>query len=437
MQNNITGAPAAALAGGTSFRRSTRGYAWALVGMLWVISFLNYADRSVLSAVMPQIRTDFGLTPPQLALLSSSFLWVYAIAASLAGYLGDRFSRKRVILAGLVTWSLLTFMTPLAGSFVIFVLLRALTGLGEASYYPAGTALISDYHGPDTRSRALAIHQTAVFAGGGIGTLIAAALADRYQWRLPFYAYGAIGLVAAVVVASMMRDTPPAVKKQASTEQGTFGFVLRRRSALMLYAVFFFATSVSAGVTIWAPTFFHDTMNFSLTQATFYGAVTINIAGFCAVLCGGTLADWAAARFKVGRFYVLAGGLSLAAVFLLPFGLLRDANLLGLCLLLAGFSKGLFDGCIYAAMHDVVPPFARATAVGMMTTLGFLGAGLSPLVIAWLGEAVGLGAAISLMALLYLVSVMLLLLSRRVAIADMADSERRTAAAAALPEGAL
>ena len=427
-----------AIAPSAGSRASTGGasrYAWALVAMLWVISFLNYADRSVLSAVMPQIRSDFNLSPPQLALLSSSFLWVYAIAASFAGYLGDRFSRKRVILAGLVTWSLLTFLTPLAATFGIFVMLRALTGLGEASYYPAGTALISDYHGPATRSRALAIHQTAVFAGGGLGTLLAAALADHFQWRLPFYAYGAIGIVAAVVVAVMMRDTPPAVKKQAATEQGTFGFVLRRRSALMLYAVFFFATSVSAGVTIWAPTFFHDTMNFSLTQATFYGAVTINLAGFCAVLCGGTLADWAAARFRVGRFYVLAGGLLLAAFFLLPFGLLRDANLLGLCLLLAGFSKGLFDGCIYAAMHDVVPPFARATAVGMMTTLGFLGAGLSPLVIAWLGEFFGLGAAISLMALLYLAGVMLLLLSQRVAIADMADSERRMAAAA-LPEGA-
>jgi hypothetical protein len=72
----------------------------------------------------------------------------------------------------------------------------------------------------------------------------------------------------------------------------------------------------------------------------------------------------------------------------------------------------------------------------MMTTLGFVGAGLSPLVIAWLGEAFGLGAANSLMALLYLIGVILLLLSRRMAIADLEDSERRIAAAAALPEGA-
>jgi MFS family permease len=427
VQDKIS-APPKPLAGSTPF------YAWVLVGILWVISFFNYADRSVLSAVMPQVRTDFHLTPPQLGLLSSSFLWVYAFAASLAGYLGDRFSRKRVILAGLVAWSTVTFLTPLSGSFLIFVLLRAATGLGEASYYPAGTALISDYHSPATRSRALSIHQTAVFAGGGIGTLFAAALADRYQWRLPFYLYGAMGLVLALVVAAVMRDTPRVVRQQAATEPGTFGFVLRRRSAIMLYAVFFFATSVSSGVTIWAPTYFHDTLNFSLTQATFYGAVTINIAGFIAVLCSGVLADWAAARFRVGRFYVLAGGMGLSGILLLPFGLLQDANLLGLCLLLSGFCKGLFDGSIYAAMHDVVPPFARATAVGMMTTLGFIGAGLSPLVIAWLGEAFSLGTAFSLMALLYIFGVLLVLLTRPGVVADMADVDRRIAATAAVGE---
>jgi MFS family permease len=172
-------------------------YPWILVAMLWAVSFCNYADRSVLSAVMPAIRTEFGLSLTELGLLSSAFLWVYAIAASPAGYIGDRFSRKKVIVTGLVTWSVVTFLSPLAGSFMVFLVLRALTGLGEASYYPTGTALISDYHGPETRSRALAIHQTAVFAGGGIGTLIAAALAQHYQWRMPFYVYGAIGVVLA------------------------------------------------------------------------------------------------------------------------------------------------------------------------------------------------------------------------------------------------
>ncbi|MBV8455619.1 MAG: MFS transporter, partial [Acetobacteraceae bacterium] len=412
---------------------ATPAYAWALVAMLWAVSFCNYADRSVLSAVMPQIRTEFGLSLPQLGLLSSAFLWVYAIAASPAGYIGDRFSRKKVIVAGLVAWSIVTFLSPLAGSFTLFLLLRALTGLGEASYYPTGTALISDYHGPETRSRALAIHQTAVFAGGGIGTIVAAALAQHYQWRMPFYVYGAIGVVLAFVLAALMRDTPPAVKRQAQ-KGGSFAVVLHHRSALMLFLVFFFATSVSYGVTIWAPTFFHNELHFNLTAAAFYGALTINLAGFIAVLCSGTIADWAAQRVRMGRFYVLSCGLFLATLFLLPFGLLRNPNLLGLCLLLSGFCKGLFDGSIYAAMHDVVPPAARASAVGLMTTVGFAGAGLSPLLIGKLGEIVGLGGAFSLIAVLYIAAVLLLLVSHRIVVADMDDTDRIMAEMGGLEE---
>ncbi len=408
-------------------------YPWVLVAMLWAVSFCNYADRGVLTAVMPNIRTEFNLSLTELGLLSSAFLWVYAIAASPAGYIGDRFSRKKVIIVGLVAWSVVTFLSPLAGTFLVFLVLRALTGLGEATYYPTGTALISDYHGPETRSRALAIHQTAVFAGGGIGTVIAAALAQHYQWRMPFYVYGAIGVLLALVLGALMRDTPPAVARQAR-EGGSFAFAMRRRSALMLFLVFFFATSVSYGITIWAPTFFHNELHFNLTEAAYYGALTINLAGFIAVLCSGTIADWAAQRVRMGRFYVLSGGLLLAFLFLLPFGFFRNPNLLGLCLLLSGFCKGLFDGSIYAAMHDVVPPTARASAVGLMTTVGFAGAGLSPLLIGRLGETVGLGAAFSLIAVLYIAAVVLLLLSRRIVIDDMDDTDRTVAAMGKLEE---
>jgi MFS family permease len=220
-----------------------------------------------------------------------------------------------------------------------------------------------------------------------------------------------------------MRDTPSAVKRQAH-EGGSFAFALRRRSALMLFLVFFFATSVSYGVTIWAPTFFHNELHFNLTAAAFYGALTINLSGFIAVLCSGAIADWAAQRVRMGRFYVLSCGLLLAFLFLLPFGLLRNPNLLGLCLLLSGFCKGLFDGSIYAAMHDVVPPAARASAVGLMTTVGFAGAGLSPLLIGALGETVGLGAAFSLVAVLYIAAVLLLVVSHSIVVADMDDTDR-------------
>jgi len=417
MPDGIASVPAGA-------RSTTDNYKWLLVGMLWLVSFFNYADRNALAAVLPQIRAEYGMTDTELGLLSSSFLWVYAIAASPAGWLGDRFSRKAVILAGLVAWSVVTFLTPFAGGLMSFVVLRALTGLGEASYYPAGTALIGDHHGPETRSRALAIHQTAVFAGGGIGSLIAAALAERFDWRVPYYAYGLLGVALAAVLFWSMRDGPRAERRPAAQTAGgrgadTLRVVLRSPSAVMLCAVFFCATFVTAGITAWAPTFFKDVLRMSLTGATVYGALTVNVAGFLAVLCSGALADWAVRRSRTARFSVLAAGLILAALALLPFGLFASAGLLGGLLLAAGFFKGLFDGSIYAAMHDVVPPEARATAVGLMTTIGFAGAGLAPLAIGAAAGPLGLGRALAATAVLYLVAAAVLLLFRRQVARDM------------------
>ncbi len=118
-------------------------YKWAIVLMLWVVSFFNYADRSAVTAIFPVLRTDLHFTDAELGLLGSSFLWVYAVSAPIVGFLGDRFSRKGVILGGLFFWSLVTFITPFAGTIGLFIFFRALTGLGEAAYYPAGTSLIN------------------------------------------------------------------------------------------------------------------------------------------------------------------------------------------------------------------------------------------------------------------------------------------------------
>lgn len=395
---------------------SLGNYKWQLVGLLWMVSFFNYADRNTLSAVMPYVKATYNLSNVELGLLSSSFLWVYALAASPAGWLGDKLGHKKVIVGGLLMWSTVTFLTPFAGGLMGFVILRALTGLGEACYYPSGTALIGANHGPETRARALSIHQTAVFAGGGLGAYIAAMLAEKFDWHVPFYVYGALGILLAFYIAKAMKETPRAPSKNNTLDidkKSTLKIVLGSPSAVMLCIVFFLATFVSAGITTWAPTFFNLELKLTLSQASAYGAATVSIAGFLAVLCSGFLADWAIKRSSNARFYVLACGLVLAFVSLLPFGQFRTPGILAVLLLVAGFFKGIFDGSIYAAMHDVVPPSARATAVGLMTTIGFAGAGLAPLVIGYAAEHIGgLGQAIAATAVLYLLAAITLIAFR-------------------------
>ena len=117
-------------------------------------------------------------------------------------------------------------------------------------------------------------------------------------------------------------------------------------------------------------------------------------------------------------------GLGLAAVLLLPLLGAKTATQIGMVLVATSIAKGLFDGCIYAAMQDVVPPHARATAVGMMTMIGFLGAGVTPILVAWIGGGFGMGAGIVAMAGFYVLAVLILFAARARARVDVAANSQ-------------
>ena len=86
-------------------------YKWAVVALLWLVCFFNYADRQAIYSVFPLLKTEMGLTDVQLGVVGASFMWVYAAAAPLAGIAGDRFARKTIVVSGLIFWSLVTVAT--------------------------------------------------------------------------------------------------------------------------------------------------------------------------------------------------------------------------------------------------------------------------------------------------------------------------------------
>ncbi|WP_425231054.1 MFS transporter [Sphingomonas sp.] len=391
-------------------RAPSSRYPWLLIGLLWVVAFLNAADRNILIAVLPQLKAQFGLTDTELALLGSLFFWVYAIGAFVAGRVGDSVRRTRVILLGLIFWSVATGASSLANGFAILLAMRGLVAVGESAYYPTATALIGDWHAPAMRSRALSIHQTAVFAGAGLGAVATGFIADRLSWHAPFVLFGGIGLLHALVLSRTLRDAPIRhTAADAGKPAEPIGIVLGIPPAVMLCFVFALGTGAATGVTFWAPFYVHKVLGMNLAGSALVGSATINIAGFLSVPLGGLLADTLAKRSAVGRFVTLAIGLGLAGLLLLPLLGARTAAQIGLVLVATSVAKGLFDGCIYAAMQDVVPPHARGTAVGMMTMIGFFGAGMAPLLVARIGDAAGMGAGIVAMAALYALGVVLLL----------------------------
>src|SRR6266542_6563067 len=114
--------------------RTTPSYKWRVVLMLWFVCFFNYADRQALSGVAPRLKEEFSFSNDDIGLIGSAFMWVYAAAAPLAGFIGDRFRRKDLILGGCLFWSSITVTTGWCGKLWQFVSVRALGGFGETFY---------------------------------------------------------------------------------------------------------------------------------------------------------------------------------------------------------------------------------------------------------------------------------------------------------------
>ena len=172
---------------GAAFPRPPTNYRWAVVGMLWFLCFFNYADRQAIFSIFPVLAKQYHFSKTELGWIGAAFTWVYAFAAPFAGHTGDRYPRKWVILGGLYIWSLVTGLTAQCTKVWHFVLVRGAEGLGETFYMPASMAMISDYHGPSTRSRAIGLHQTSIYAGTIGGSALAGWMALKYGWWTPFW----------------------------------------------------------------------------------------------------------------------------------------------------------------------------------------------------------------------------------------------------------
>ena len=192
-------------------------YPWIVVGLLWGVALLNYMDRQMLSTMRPSMQIDIKelQSATNFGYLMGIFLWVYGLMSPVSGIFADRFNRKRLIVGSLFVWSGVTFAMGFATTFEELYFLRAIMGISEALYIPAGLSLIVDYHSKKTRSLAVGIHMTGLYMGqavGGFGATTAAA----YSWQTAFQSFGIIGVVYSVILIYFLRDK----EKSDSSEKG-------------------------------------------------------------------------------------------------------------------------------------------------------------------------------------------------------------------------
>jgi len=395
---------------------------WFLVAMLSVVVFLNYADRSVLAAVIPKVESDYGWTSADLGIISSALLWVYALLTPIGGYIGDKMSRKKLIIITLIIWSFTVFINPLASTFLMFTIIRAATGFGEAFYMPTAIGLISTYHDTTTRSRALSFHQVGVALGAMIGPLFAATLAEKYTWQYSFYIYGILGFILAAILWKYLKDPSlqsadslPASKQKKIPLSKIFKIPSVSISAIGGAMGLFIIWSLNT----WLPAYLYEQFHMSLAEAAFYGAALYHVAVIGGVLLGGFVADALTKKTILARYYIWSVGMFLSAPFIYIIGTTSNVNIAIMGILGVGVAKGFIDSNQQAAPQDIAPVAYRSTIAGIVTFVGLLAAAGAPYSIGAYGMKVGLGHALSLVSILGLIGGFIFIVFRNVLRADI------------------
>ena len=282
---------------------------------MWVAYFLNYADRQAVFAMFPALKSDLGMTDKQLGLIGAVFLWVYAFGCPIAGQLGDRFSKRVLVVLSLITWSIVTVATGLATSGMMLLALRAAMGISESLFMPTAIALTANAHAPEQRSRAIATLTTAQIAGTVAGSWFGGWMADRGQWRGAFFVLGAMGVLYALPYFLFLRGVNEAGQAEPAKVRTALAFpaLIKVRTFLLLcvvFPVFVFGLWLLYG---WLPAFLHDKFSLNQSDAAFNATVFLQGTTLIGLLGGGVLADKMYRRTKAARLWLMVASLLLCA----------------------------------------------------------------------------------------------------------------------------
>lgn len=365
-------------------KQSKPWYPWVLVGVLWVVAFLNYLDRILITTMRDPIVDEFSLTDAQFGLLTSVFLWSYGLLSPFGGFLADKYSRKNVIIFSVGVWSLATAWTGYVSSFEEMVAARIIMGVSEAFYIPAGLALITDYHRGKTRSLATGIHFSGLYAGlalGGVGGYIA----ELWGWRYGFHVFGIFGCLYAVLLLFFLRDRKegdlPDVE-QPTQKADTVRFMdavktlISERAYLILLFYFVILGIANWLIYAWLPTFLKDQFSLGLGEAGISATLYPQIGSFIGVLLGGV---WADRWFKVNprsRILVMVIGFTVGAPFLMLMSWTSLFLIAIVALFFFGMARGFSDANLMPVVRQVVDGRYAATAYGVLNFLSTIAGGL-------------------------------------------------------------
>jgi len=368
---------------------------WYLLSYVALNYFAIYAHRNLINYIQPSLllavnEGGLGLDESQLSWVGPAWQLPYCFSQLFAGYLSDRYSRRRVILCSLLASSVCLAAMGLVNNLPELLAGRMMLGLAQACAVPAMAGAIADCFRPHTRSKAMAIYlfsyNAAVIIAGKYGGAIADLPPQHipgtpeswiiHGWRLSHFTFAAGGMVAWVVLLKLLRE-PPRTERLADrglgTEGGTVWQTLRQIFRVPTFHLMYL-TFACAGIVVrisrfWMPQHFHNVFHESLgwnqEDVGSFSTLWLQVGSMTGLLCGGLLADRLVLQTFRGRIWVQLGGWILLTPCLVIIGTQENLVVLRVAMLLLGLGLGAFQANFWTASFDVIDPAARATTVGL------------------------------------------------------------------------
>jgi MFS transporter, Spinster family, sphingosine-1-phosphate transporter len=389
-------------------------YKWEVLALLWIAFFLNQADRQVFNVVLPLIKADLHLTDMQIGSIATAFNLVYALLVPLAGYIGDLFSRKWIIVTSILFWSVATMFTGLSNGVLTLVLMRSIaTGGGEALFGPANYTLLASYH-KNTRAFAMSVHQTSYYLGIILSGYLAGYIGEHYGWRSAFYVFGAVGVIHGLVLVFRLKDNIDEGKnslKEKIRFKEALNVLFHTPTAIVLTIAFSGLIFVLVGYLTWTPTYLYEKFNMSLSLAGFNSMFYTHMFAFFGIIIAGRCSDKLAVKNPGRRLLMQGAGLLCASPFIVLMGNSNVLITIYIGFAGFGFARAFFDANTYAILYDVIPEKYQSSASGIMLMTGFSVGSLAPMVLGYLKPIIGLSFGISMLAIVWVFCGILLLLA--------------------------
>lgn len=395
---------------------------WRIAILLAVITTINYIDRSVFGVVAPVIRGEFGINDTDYGLITSGFLFAYAVGQLISGPVIDRLGTKRAFSMAAIFWSLATVLHALGRGLWSFFTLRVVLGLAEAANFPAASKAVAQWFPANERATAVAIFML----GAGLGAIITPPLAvwtmQSLGWQWAFIVPGSLGLVWVLLWQRWyhLPETHPTIDP---AEQS---LILEHRSdqegegswaALLAYREFW-GILVARVVSdfpfyfflFWLPQYLIDVRGFDLRAIALFAWLPW-VAADLGALAGGTLSSSLVTRghtINRARKIVIWLGAVLVAVAVVP-AYYTQSSALALALICLGLFAIQIKGSVFFTLPtDLFPADRVATVWGVFGAVGSLGGSLLGLLAGFMIQQAGYESVFLMIASLHLISAMLL-----------------------------